>query len=219
MKRMAGMVMALLTFLAQSVQGQEPGGLRDGPEQSPSINSPEWRWGLSAGQLIRHRRELNLTDDQINRIKAVQGTRREIADTERVQKRELRDGIRDGEITLNELRAKIRDLQALVREGRLAHHQELDAILSEVQKEWFRELRGQTSRRRRVRSENADRLRSSIRLRPEVRGSRGLRGGRAGYFPLRKQGFRERPASPRSFRRPMRDWRSRRALRLGRRIP
>ena len=98
-------------MVAQSVQGQEPGGLRDGPEQSPSINSPEWRWRLSADQLIRHRRTLNLTDDQINRIKVAQGTRRAVADTERVHKRELRDGIRDGEITLNELRAKIRHLQ------------------------------------------------------------------------------------------------------------
>jgi len=219
MKRVAGMVMVLLTFLAQSVQGQEPGGLRDGREQSPSTNSPEWRWRLSADQLIRHRRKLNLTDDQINRIKATQGTRREVADRERVHKRELRDGIRDGEITLNELRAKIRDLQDLVREGRLAHRQELDAILSEVQKERFRELRGQTSRRRRVRSENADRLRSSIRLRPEVRGSRSLRGGRTGYFPLRGQAVRERPVGPRSFRRAMRDRRSKRGFRLGHRIP
>ena len=161
---------------------------------------------LSADRLIRLRSDLNLTNDQVDRIKATQATRRELSDAARLQMRDLRDALRDDEITRDELRTEMSGRRALAAEERLAHRRELDAVLDDTQRELVRELRRQTARGRGLRS-----------------GSRGrqLRRGRSGFRGqgFRGQGFRERRMSPRQFRRQMMPSRFRGGFGSGRRSP
>lgn len=200
MKWTTGMAMVFFSLLAHSIQGQDPAEARDRFERGRRADGLERTRELSADRLIRLRSDLNLTNDQVDRIKAAQATSRGFTDAARLQMRDLRDALRDDEITRDELRTEMSRRRTLAVEERLAHRRELDAVLDDTQRELVRELRRQTAPGRGLRS-----------------GSRGrqLRRGRSGF---RGQGFRERRMSPRRFRRQMMPSRFRRGFGPGRRI-
>ena len=176
MKRMGGIAI-LLAIMAIPAQAQRPGRMR-GPAGPDEIGNRERARDLSADAIIRQRESLNLSEEQVERIKEAQEADRAVRDAQRLETREMRDRLRDEEITREEFREELQSRRSSTMDGRRAHREALEGILSDEQRSQMRELRTRVNRGQRARGGRAGR--TGFRDRGQgPRGPRAQRGGRA----------------------------------------
>ena len=128
MKRMGGTAI-LLAIMAIPAQAQRLGRMR-GPAGPDEIWNRERARDLSADAMIRQRESLNLSDEQVERIKEAQAADRAARDAQRLEAREIRDRLRDEEITRYEFREELQSRRSSTMDGRIAHREALEGILS-----------------------------------------------------------------------------------------
>jgi hypothetical protein len=130
MKRMGGtaILLAIMAIPAQA-QAQRLGRMR-GPAGPDEIWNRERARDLSADAMIRQRESLNLSDEQVERIKEAQAADRAARDAQRLEAREIRDRLRDEEITRYEFREELQSRRSSTMDGRIAHREALEGILS-----------------------------------------------------------------------------------------
>ena len=176
MKRMGGTAI-LLAIMAIPAQAQRPERMR-GPAGPDQIGNRERGRDLSADAIIRQRESLNLSEEQIERIKEAQAVDRAARDAQRLEAREMRDRLRDEEITREEFREELQSRRSTTMDGRIAHREALEGILSDEQRSQMRELRTRVNRGQRARGGRAER--TGVRNRGQgPRGPSAQRGGRA----------------------------------------
>ena len=168
MKRMGGIAI-LLAITAIPAQAQRAGRTR-GPAGPDEIGNRERTRDLSADAIIRQKESLNLSEEQVERIKQAQEADRAVRDAQRLETREMRDRLRDEEITREEFREELQSRRSSTMDSRRAHREALEGILSDKQRSQMRELRTRVNRGQRARGGRAERT--------GFRG-RGLRGPRA----------------------------------------
>ena len=152
MRGMTGAATVAMLLLAVPLQGQ--GGPRGGQGQQGmrgqrSQGAQMQRGGGmqmgSAYGILWLREELELTEDQIERLKSTSEAERTLHDGARLQMRGMRDQLRDGDIT----RGQFMDLMTAHREAMQSGRSELkaqaDAILTDTQKERLETLRDSRS--------------------------------------------------------------------------
>jgi hypothetical protein len=91
-------------------QAQQQGRIR-GPTGPGHIGSREKTRDDSADRVIRLRERLNLSEEQIERDKEAQESDREARDALRLETRELRDRLRDEELTREEFLEELESLR------------------------------------------------------------------------------------------------------------
>jgi len=166
MKRMGGITI-LLAIMAIPAQAQRPGRMR-GPAGPDEIGNRERTRDPWADAIIRQRESLNLSEEQVESIKEAQEADRAVRDAQRLEVRELRDRLRDEEITREEFREESQSRRSSATGGRRAQREALEGILSDEQRSQMRELRTRMNR------------------------GQGARGGRAGPARFRDRGPRLR---------------------------
>lgn len=162
MMRRMGSVTMLIAIIAMPAQAQRQGRMR-GPAGPDEIGNREQTRDPSADEIIRLRESLNLSEEQVERIKEAQGVDREARDAMRLETRGMRDRLRDGEITREEFREELQGRRSSAMDGRIAHRETLQGILSEDQRSQMQSLRRQANRGQGVRSGRAGPTRSRDR--------------------------------------------------------
>ena len=155
MKWMGGITI-LLAIMAIPAQAQRPGRMHD-PSGPDEIGNRERARDLSADAIIRLRESLNLSEEQVERIKEAQELDRAVRDAQRLEAREMRDRLRDEEITREEFREELQSRRSIAVDGRIAHREALEGILSGEQRSQMRELRTGVNRGQRARRDRAGR--------------------------------------------------------------
>ena len=161
MKRI-GSVTILLAILAMPAHAQRQGRTRE----------------VSADAIIRLQDRLDLSEDQIERVKAAQGAEREVRDALRLETRAMRDRLRDEEITRAEFREEMESRRSTEMDGTRAYRETLEGILTDEQRSQLRDVRRQANRGRQgVRGGRSESPRARARGQ-RSRGSQAQRGGR-----------------------------------------
>jgi len=186
MKRM-GSITIFLAVLAMPAQAQRPGPMRGsrGPE---GVGDRERAGELQADAILRLRDRLNLSDEQVEGVRAAQETDRAARDAMRLETRGLRDQLRDEEITREEFREEMSVRRSSVEAGRTTQRESLGSILTGEQRSQMQNLRRQENRGRNVRGARA--RGRSAQGRGQV--SRGSQPGRGGPNMRRPDGARAR---------------------------
>ena len=162
-----GSILMLLAILAVPAQAQRQGRMR-GPPRSDDIGESERMQDLPADMILRLQERLNLSDEQVERVKDAQRSDREARDALRLDTRAMRDRLRDEEITRAEFREEMAGRRDAEADGRISYRETLEDILTEDQRSRLRGIRRQANRGRGMRGGGQD-----------SRGSRAQRGGRA----------------------------------------
>ena len=183
MKRM-GSILMLLAILAMPAQAQRPGRMR-GPARPDEIWARDRARDLPADGIIRLRERLSLSEEQVERIKETQRSDREARDALRLETRDVRDRLRDGEITREEFREEMEGRRAAAADGVIAYRETLEGILTDEQRSQMRGLRRQTNREQEARGGRAEprrfRARGQTSRRSRIqRGRRNMRPARGG---------------------------------------
>ena len=172
-----GSILMLLAILATPAQAKRQGRMR-GPTRSDDIGVSDRNRDLPADMIIRFQERLSLSDEQLERVKDAQRSDREVRDALRLETREMRDRLRDGEITRAEFREEMVDRRDAEADGRVSYRETLEGILTDDQRSQLRSIRRQASRGRGMRGGRSDARRFRGRGQ-DSRGSRAQRGGRA----------------------------------------
>ncbi len=172
-----GSILMLLAILATPAQAQRQGRM-SGPTRSDDIGVSDRNRDLPADMIIRFQERLSLSDEQLERVKDAQRSDREVRDALRLETREMRDRLRDGEITRAEFREEMVDRRDAEADGRVSYRETLEGILTDDQRSQLRSIRRQASRGRGMRGGRSDARRFRGRGQ-DSRGSRAQRGGRA----------------------------------------
>jgi hypothetical protein len=96
----------------------------------------------AADQLIWLREELNLADEQVKSLKSTEEADREAHDGARLQIRGMRDQLRDGKITQGQFLDLMTAQRDAMMQQRNAYREQIDAILTDEQKDQLQSLRG-----------------------------------------------------------------------------
>jgi hypothetical protein len=177
MKRMGGIAI----LLAIPAQAQRSGRMR-GPAGPDEIGNRERARNLSADAIIRKRENLNLSEEQVERIKEAQEADRAVRDAQRLETLEMRDRLRDEEITRGEFWEELQSRRSSTMDGRRAHREALEGILSDEQRHQMRGLRTRVNRGQRARGGRAGPHRLS-RPRARTEGTAGRAGPREASGP------------------------------------
>ena len=178
MKRIGSMTI-LLAILAMPAQAQRQGRMRGAAGPDEFANRQRTR-EISADVIIRLRDRLDLSEDQLERIKAAQGADREVRDALRLDARAMRDRLRDDEITRQEFREEMRSRRSAEMDGMRAYRETLEGILTDEQRSQMRRFRRQMNQRQGVRSGRSARPSARPGARDRGQGSRGSRAQRGG---------------------------------------
>ncbi len=146
MKRM-GSITILLAVMAVPAQAQRQGRIR-GPGGPDGIGGRAEDGQADA--IIRLQERLNLSEEQVQRVRDAQQSDRATRDALRLETRELRDQLRDEAITREQFREEMAGRRSTADDGRIAHRQALEGILTDEQRSQMRGLRGQANRGRGV---------------------------------------------------------------------
>ena len=160
MKRMGRLTMLLMIF-AMPARAQSQDRL-PGPGTLEEIGDLPGTRENSAGAILNFRDQLNLSDEQVERVRQVLESDREARDTHRLEVRGLRDQLRDGEITQEEFREKMEMRRSDIGEDRLRNRERLQGILSEEQRTQMQDLRRQ-ARQGGVRGDRSHRRQRAMR--------------------------------------------------------
>jgi LTXXQ motif family protein len=189
-------LVCIATVLAVPVAAQQGPGRGQARMQGPD----------PIEKLLQLERTLELSEDQIEQLTALQQEIEAIREARRAEATEFRQRVRDGEVTRNEIREWAEARRELVRGTRESRGERIDGILDEEQHARIEEVRQLGQRRgpamgeRRMRSQGQ-------RGRAGVRGARGFSRGRGTAWRGRgmSRGFRSGHAFPgqmnRRFRR------------------
>lgn len=145
-------------------QAQRQGRMR-GPSGPGDIGSRERTRDDSADRVIRLRERLNLSEEQIERVKEAQESDREDRDALRLETREMRDRLRDEELTREEFREELESRRLDAMDRTMAYRETLEGILNDDQRSQMRGLRQEVRRGRGRRSGRAGPARSRDRRR------------------------------------------------------
>ncbi len=187
MRGLSGTVTVLTLLLAVPLQGQAgPGGQRGMRGEGPMMGGFQPMGVGPADRLIWLREELNLADEQVESLKSTEEAGREANDGARLQMRGMRDQLRDGEIT----RGQFLDLMTAQRDAMMqqqnAYREQIDAILTDEQKDQLQSMRGGGAPDRGMRRGRGSGQGRSFRRGPRGRGGLGGRGmGPAAGFGAR----------------------------------
>lgn len=187
MKRM-GSILMLLAILAVPAQAQRQGRMR-GPARPDGFGARGRTPNPSADDIIRLQERLGLSEEQVESIKEAQRSDREARDALRLETREMRDQLRDEEITRQEFREGMAGRRTTEVDGMRGYRETLNGILTVEQRSQVRSLQRQANRGRGVRRGGPASGRDQARGRVD-RGSRAQRGFRAQRGSRAEQGRR-----------------------------
>ena len=124
------------------MRGERPGAdARRGPgERGPGTRGP--------AMLVRMKDRLGLTDDQVSRLEALQRDVFETGDRVFDEQVALRRSVRDGDITVDDVRARRQELAEARRAAMTGMHDAIEAILTDEQRETIADLRDSARVRR-----------------------------------------------------------------------
>jgi len=162
-----GSILILLAILATPAQAQRQGRMRE-PTRSADIGERDRIRDLPADMIIRLQERLSLSEEQVERVKEAQRSDREARDALRLETREMRDRLRDEEMTRAEFREEVAGRRAAEADGRISYRETLEGILTDDQRSRLQRIRRQANRGRGMRGRGQG-----------SRGSRAQRGGRA----------------------------------------
>ena len=184
MRGLSGTVTVLAVLLAVPLQGQAgPGGQRGMRGQGPMMGGFQPMGMRAADRLIRLREELNLADEQVESLKSTEEADREAHDGARLQIRGMRDQLRDGEITQGQFLDLMTAQRNAMMQQQNAYREQIDAILTDEQKDQLQSLRGGGAPDRGMRRGRGPGRGRGFRRGPGGRGGFGGRGmGRAAGF-------------------------------------
>lgn len=175
MMGLSGATTVLTLLLAVPLLGQVgPGGQRGMRGQRSGMGGFQQMGMHSADRLIWHRAKLNLTDEQVESLKSAEEADREAHDGARLQMRGIRDQLRDGEITQGQFLDLMTAQRDAMMQQQTASREQIDAILTDEQKDELRSRRGRGA---------GDRGMRHGRGRGQGYGFRQGRGGRGGFGP------------------------------------
>jgi regulator of replication initiation timing len=172
-----GSVAILMAIMAMPVQAQRQGRTR-GPAGPEEFGIRERGGDDSADAIIRLRERLGLSEEQVERLKEAQAVDREARDAMRLETREMRDRLRDGEITREEFREEFEGRRSRARDDLISQRETLNGILNDEQRSQMRSFRREANRRQGVRGDRA-----GPRSRDRGQVSRQSRTQRGGFGP------------------------------------
>ncbi len=184
MRGLSAAVTVLTLLLAVPLQGQAgPGGQRGMRGQGPMMGGFQPMGMGPADWLIWLREELNLADEQVESLKS---TEEAAHDGARLQMRGMRDQVRDGEITQGQFLDLMTAQRNAMMQQQNAYREQIDAILTDEQKNQLQSLRGGGAADRRMRRGRGSGQGRSFRRGPRGRADFGRRGmGPAAGFGVR----------------------------------
>ena len=154
MRALTGVATVLMLSLAASLQGQTGRNNQHGMRGQGHMmgGSQQMQMGMgSADRVLWLREELGLTEEQVEGLKNTNDAAREIHDGAQLQMRGLQDQLRDGDIT----RGQFIDLMDTHRDAMMQQQagfqEQIDAILSDDQKDQLESRRERGTRGRGMR--------------------------------------------------------------------
>lgn len=161
---MTGMGRMTILLVALAVPAQVPGqARRRGPTGQSDVANRERARELSADRIIRFRKRLDLSDEQVERVKQALGADREVQDALRLETRGIRDRLRDEEITREEFRDEMQGRRREAVDGTIAYREALENILTDEQRTRMRALGRRENRSRGVSGRGSQNMRRRAR--------------------------------------------------------
>lgn len=146
--RNAAILMAMLIIPAQAhSQGRARGSA--GPDDAGDRDRRE---GVQADAILKFQEQLNLSPEQIERIRESQDSDRAARDAARLETQGLRDRLGNREITQDEFREKMAMRRSTTAETRSNRREMMNGILTEEQRSQMQDLRQGMDRGQGVRS-------------------------------------------------------------------